>query len=402
MTRKSQTPTRLFGVALLAVALVLAGLALSISQPASVQAAEGVPAPVSQGGEVTNEVCLACHQRPDQAIELSNGDALDISVDPEAYLTSVHGAQEMSCTQCHTNITGYPHPPIEAQSRREYSLQFQQTCKNCHTEQFEANQDSMHADLLAQGNLNAPTCASCHDPHIQGKITGDDGQLLTEAKVWVAETCATCHSAIFQEYAESVHGAGIIEGQSVSDSPTCTTCHGVHSIPDPNTAEFRINSPKICADCHTDETIMAKYGLSTNVLDTYVADFHGTTVTLFQKQHPDQETNAPVCFDCHGVHNIIAVDDPQKGIAVKDNMLAACQRCHPGANINFPDSWLSHYIPSPDRYPLVYWVQMFYTILIPLVIGAMALFVLTDIYRIIRTRGKKNTPPPTENTTGTA
>ena len=74
----------------------------------------------------------------------------------------------------------------------------------------------------------------------------------------------------------------------------------------------------------------------------------------------------------------------------------------PGANINFPDSWLSHYIPSPDRYPLVYWVQMFYTILIPLVIGAMALFVLTDIYRIIRTRGKKNTPPPTENTTGTA
>jgi len=215
--------------------------------------------------------------------------------------------------------------------------------------------------------------------------------------VWVAETCAQCHNAIFQEYQASVHGKGITEGESATDAPTCTDCHGVHSIPDPTTAEFRINSPKICADCHTDETKMAKYGLSTAVLDTYVADFHGTTVTLFQKQHPDQETNAPVCFDCHGVHNIVAVDDPQKGLAVKENMLSACQRCHPGANLNFPDSWLSHYIPSPDRYPLVYWVRVVYSILIPVVIGGMALFVLTDVIRIIRTRGKRNTPPPAES-----
>ena len=28
---------------------------------------------------------------------------------------------------------------------------------------------------------------------------------------------------------------------------------------------------------------MAKYGLNTNVLNTYVADFHGTTVTLFEQ-----------------------------------------------------------------------------------------------------------------------
>ena len=33
--------------------------------------------------------------------------------------------------------------------------------------------------------------------------------------------------------------------------------------------------------------IMDKYGISTQVLNTYVADFHGTTVTLFEKQSPD-------------------------------------------------------------------------------------------------------------------
>ncbi|HEX9029360.1 MAG TPA: hypothetical protein VF823_09305, partial [Anaerolineales bacterium] len=81
-------------------------------------------------------------------------------------------------------------------------------------------------------------------------------------------------------------------------------------------------------------------------------------------------------------------DDPQKGLKMKENILVACKKCHPDATTNFPDSWLSHYIPSPNHFPLVYYVQLFYKILIPLVLGAMALFVLTDIYRSIRMRGK--------------
>ncbi|MCX8023990.1 MAG: hypothetical protein N3A60_02175 [Thermanaerothrix sp.] len=125
---------------------------------------------------------------------------------------------------------------------------------------------------------------------------------------------------------------------------------------------------------------MSKYGLSTQVLNTYVADFHGTTVVLFEKTDPDQETNKPVCYDCHGVHDIRRVDDPQKGIAIKENLLKTCQRCHPDATTNFPDSWLGHYIPSPDRYPLVYYVNLFYKFFIPTVLGGMAIFVASDVY----------------------
>ena len=88
---------------------------------------------------------------------------------------------------------------------------------------------------------------------------------------------------------------------------------------------------------------------STQVLDTYVADFHGTTVTLFEKQSPDAETNKPVCFDCHGVHDIRRTDDPEKGLQMRENLLARCQVCHPDATSNFPDAWLSHYIPPPRR-----------------------------------------------------
>jgi len=172
------------------------------------------------------------------------------------------------------------------------------------------------------------------------------------------------------------------------DVPACGDCHGIHTISDARSVEFRLKSPELCAKCHTDEKIMSKYNISTQVLTTYVADFHGTTVTLFEKMSPDQQTNKPVCYDCHGVHDIAKTTDPTKGLQIKKNMLLACQKCHPDANVNFPDSWLSHYIPSPDKYPLVYYVNLVYMILIPVVLGGMALVIATDVYRRIRTRGK--------------
>ena len=208
----------------------------------------------------------------------------------------------------------------------------------------------MHSQALISGNLDAPTCSSCHNPHTQPKVTDANGKLLPEARVAVPETCAKCHNAIFEQYKESVHGQGVL-GENNADVPTCTDCHGVHNIANPTTAEFRVNSPKICANCHTDANIMDKYHISTDVMNTYVADFHGTTVTLFEKTHPDQETNKPVCFDCHGVHNIAKVDDPQKGLKMKENILVACKKCHPDATTNFPSSWLSTSPPIPIPSP---------------------------------------------------
>jgi hypothetical protein len=181
-------------------------------------------------------------------------------------------------------------------------------------------------------------------------------------------------------------------GENNPDVPVCITCHGVHQIEDPTTAKFRLASPRLCGDCHTDKTIMDKYGLSTEVYNTYVSDFHGTTVTLFDKQTPDQVTNKAVCYDCHGVHDIMSSKDPQKGLQVKQNILVACQKCHPDANENFPASWLSHYIPTPERTPLVYYVNLFYMFFIPGVLVPMGIYVLSDIYRKIFRRNAPHAP----------
>ena len=72
--------------------------------------------------------------------------------------------------------------------------------------------------------------------------------------------------------------------------------------------------------------------------------------------------------------------------------MAACRKCHPDATLNFPDAWMSHYIPSPTKYPIVYYVNLFYKIFIPTVIGGMLIYVSSDIVRrlIERRKGVKH------------
>jgi predicted CXXCH cytochrome family protein len=180
-----------------------------------------------------------------------------------------------------------------------------------------------------------------------------------------------------------VHGEALLEEDN-PDVAVCTDCHGVHHIPDPGLAAFRVNSPRLCGECHADEQLMQQYDISTEVFETYVADFHGTTVTLFDVQDPDAETNKAVCYDCHGVHDIRSPDDPHAGI--KQNILDTCQQCHPDATTNFPDSWLSHYRPSLEHHPAVFLVELFYRIVIPATVGLLLFLVGTDVYRRTRRR----------------
>lgn len=386
-TVRTKFPTLL---AVLALTLLVVGILLGSGTPSAVQAkaVEPAKAPVPAAQQADNSQCLACHSRPDQVKEFPNGDVVSIAVDEDTYAHSKHA--NLTCTNCHTNIDGYPHPENKAQSSREYTLQYANTCKTCHPNQMQDIADNAHAKLPEDKRANAPICADCHNPHTQPDIQTDaNGDPVPAENVHIANICSKCHAGIVEEYKASVHGAALFE-EANTDVPACADCHGVHKINKARTVEFRLNSPELCAECHTRADIMGKYGISTNVMNTYVADFHGTTVTLFNKEHTGQDTNKPVCYDCHGVHNIAAVDDPQKGLEIKANMLATCQRCHPDASENFSASWMSHYIATPTKFPLVYYVNLFYNILIPVVIGGMAIFVLSDILFRLGITGRKN------------
>jgi len=342
---------------------------------------------------ISDEYCSSCHGVPGQTFPLEDGTLLDLYVDPLEHASSIHGSQGYACVQCHADVGEYPHPPFSAVDRRDVTLQLNVVCQRCHATQYELAMDSVHATALANGNRAAAVCSDCHTAHsVQDWVNNETGETLPEARILIPQTCAQCHNDIYQTYLTSVHGSALAEGNP--DVPTCIDCHGVHNIEDPTTAAFRLSSPQMCAECHTDPAVMGKYGISTDVLDTYVADFHGTTVTIFQHQNPEAETNKPVCYDCHGVHDIKRADDPDKGLLVKENLLATCQKCHPDAQENFPTSWLSHYIPSPENYPLVYYVDLFYKIFIPTVLGGMGLLVVMDVSRAMINKSRRRKPAP--------
>jgi len=372
----------------LVVTLVSFGFAFSTASAARSPDKEAViqKSPLNQ---VDNSTCLSCHTREGFTVELDSGEILPLTINSDAYEESTHGSNDVTCVTCHSDIEGFPHPDRTTQTLREVKLKYYTSCKECHTEQFNLTLDSVHQKSLAAGNQEAAVCADCHNPHTQQRLTNKDtGELLDYARLHIPETCAQCHSAIYDTYKESVHGKALTQEGNL-DVPTCINCHGVHNIQSPNTATFRNSTPFLCANCHTNNALMDKYGLSTQVLNTYVADFHGTTVVLFDKTFPDQPTNKPVCTDCHGVHNIVRVDDPQKGLSVRENLLARCQKCHPGATANFPDAWMSHYIPSTEKYPIVYYVNLFYKFFIPAVLGPMLILVVMDFGRLMINRFRK-------------
>lgn len=328
-----------------------------------------------------DEMCLGCHEETDAVMTFEDGVARSIQVDREAFLASVHGSNDEgpnTCTSCHGDYTA-AHNTELLTTPREWRLALnEQLCESCHVIQVEQNADGMHAEIAAAGNPNAAICIDCHGYH--------DVTMPDVPRSRISQTCGDCHVAIYEEYGDSAHGEALLD-DSNPDAPTCEDCHGVHSIEDPTTNPFRLRSPELCAECHADRELMQEYGISTAVFDTYVADFHGTTVTIFENQDPDAEVNEAVCYDCHGVHDIRHADDPESAV-IRANLLETCRRCHPNAGENFPDAWTGHYEPTPGKYPIVYFVTLFYRILIPLTIGFFIVMIMLDVIRRLIDRVK--------------
>ena len=362
----------------LSALILILMLALTFGIVSASEAHDSQPASSYQG--VANETCLSCHATPGMETTLPSGEILYLTVDPEVFNNSTHGKNGYACVQCHTDISEYPHRPLEAQTRRDVSLLYYQNCARCHQDKYDATLDSVHQQALENGNEEAALCVDCHGYH----NVSDPNEPRSKSP----QTCERCHSLIYAEYAESVHGSALL-GEGNPDVPTCIDCHGVHNVSGPSNSDFHLFSPQICAECHADEELMGKYGISTNVFNSYVSDFHGTTV-IFEQQFKGQKTNKPVCIDCHGVHNMKKVDEKESQV-IRDNLLTTCQRCHPGATSNFADAWLGHYEPSLERFPAVYLVDLFYKIFIPAVLGFMVLFVAGDATRrLINSRREKS------------
>ena len=186
------------------------------------------------------------------------------------------------------------------------------------------------------------------------------------------------------DVSKSVHGRALVEEQN-ADVPVCTDCHRSHDIADPRTEAWRLTTPQLCGKCHTDKARMAKYGLSTSVVQTYLTDFHGMAASLRKGDGHEGGQVTALCIDCHGVHDITRAKDPGSPV-LKANLVRTCRKCHPGASESFPAAWLSHYEPSFSKAPLVYGVKVFYAVLIPFMIAGLILQVVLHLWRFVVNR----------------
>lgn len=329
---------------LLALLLLAAATARADESPAAVDPAEEAAS------------CLECHSDPDLSITLKSGEEKGLFVDAEALAKTPHA--KLGCTGCHADLKGSEgqHAKKRFPTAREFTVEYSRACESCHAKSGAQMKDGVHRAALEKGNAKAATCADCHGAHTAHKPSAG-------SRAAIAQTCATCHGEVALTFSKSVHGAALLEGNP--DVPSCTDCHRSHDIHSTKSGDWKLGQPETCGTCHADAEKMKKYGVSPNVLQTYLADFHGTTASLLKGEKGAKPVVA-LCSDCHGVHDIAKADDPQSRV-IAGNLVKTCQKCHPDANENFPKAWMSHYEPTLEKAPLVWGMGLFYKIFIPFV-----------------------------------
>ena len=196
-----------------------------------------------------------------------------------------------------------------------------------HTEPHKGYDHSFHAQAKQNG-AKAAACLDCHTRN--GDMTtilppSDPKSTINRANV--AETCGRCHgdksvmqgSGISSQpllaYRESVHAKAIARGNM--SAAVCTDCHNAHDIePAANQLSTiaRVNIPNTCGKCHATES------------REFMQSIHGQAIVR-------GVSRAPVCTDCHGIHNILMPFDGNKQTISPTVGTDSCAKCHEGVTL---------------------------------------------------------------------
>ncbi len=134
------------------------------------------------------------------------------------------------------------------------------------------------------------------------------------------EACGSCHPENRVETEPSVH---------LAEGVTCVSCHGGDPeslrVETAHRGDFRpltnrLQSPAMCAQCHSDLAKMRPYNLPIDQYAIYLTSQHGNAVSA-------GDPRAAVCSDCHGFHDVRKTTDPLNPVH-SANVTATCAGCH--------------------------------------------------------------------------
>jgi len=379
--------------------------------------------PAAEPAADPNETCLMCHG--DASAKSASGKS--IAVDTAVFAKSVHGEMQFKCTDCHTDVSPEQLPHAE-------KLQ-PAACASCHEDAVKMYDGTAHAKARAKGQGLAATCHDCHGTH---DIKRPSDPTSRTNFVNIEATCGGCHGNdkfvekahlpggnIQAKYHDSIHNK-LLEGKTVysKSAPTCTSCHGAHSIQPksaPDSRVARAHVPEtcggchqrektvfdkgkhgelrqagndvvpVCIDCHGAHTIQrastpqwrnAVVGACGNCHDDKISSFrytyHGKVTTLGFSE-------VATCAACHGAHDVRPASDPLSKVA-PENLLATCRTCHRNAGPQLV-SWDPHPMPSnKERSVVLYYTNIFMQILLAGVFLFFGLHTVLWAYRSLRNK----------------
>ena len=335
--------------------------------------------------------CLGCHENKNL---MASKDGRSLFVDYTQIKNSKHSS--VACSQCHSQVNASKRRACETITDRV-------DCSVCHAEIGEQFTSSIHGILKSENNPNAPSCKECHGTHSVLGRTDDQSHTYPTN---IPTLCAKCHREgetaairykgpeknIIEHYTESIHGKGLIKSGLVVTA-TCTDCHTAHhELPHEN-GESSVNPSNIastcgnchhgieeqfnnsvhsrlvtktdkplpvCNNCHSAHTIrraddtgfeleiMEQCGnCHSKIAKTYFDTYHGKVSRLGY-------TKTAKCYDCHGAHDILPVDDPKSHLS-RNNIVSTCQKCHPGAHRQFAGYFTHATHHDPKKYPYLFW-----------------------------------------------
>ena len=120
---------------------------------------------------------------------------------------------------------------------------------------------------------------------------------------------------VFLSYRESVHAKAMARGNA--SAAVCTDCHSAHEILPASNAQStiaKVNIPNTCGKCHSAEAT------------EFMQSVHGQAVAR-------GVSRAPVCTDCHGIHNITQPFDGERNLASAAVATESCAKCHEGVTL---------------------------------------------------------------------
>lgn len=228
-------------------------------------------------------------------------------------------------------------------------------------------------------------CVDCHTvtPHAGGSPL---------SKLSLADKCGTCHTYQYNRHINnSVHGQQLSEGNE--DVATCVDCHSPTSNPhnivrvlEPNSPVYKKNIAETCGKCHRNSDLMANYGILERVYESYMRSFHGKAIQLGKSEL--SQLSQATCTNCHGTHDIKSTHDPTSPVKGIDNLAVTCEKCHPGAGVEFAAGFLGHREASVDNVPAAHYAENIFSTLLVSVLSFGAIVVVGAVVRFSINRWK--------------